>query len=145
MSLVLVAARKKAKRHAKGSPGLLAPSCYGMFCLPSLGSIISVEYTSLLPSSFINLPLKHTTKKSFKNGERFCSSPLISRLVEGVHRDTDCTCCIIGQAVQHYFFIAISAPHSIPVFDALRKAITQFTFLKEYLQAQETLHQTGSV
>lgn len=55
------------------------------------------------------------------------------------------TCYIIRQAVQPYFFITVSAPHPIPVFDALRKAITQFTFLKEYLQAQETLHQTGSV
>lgn len=96
-SLVLVAARRMAKRHAKGSPGLLAPSCQGIFCFISV--------------TFINLPLKHTTEKSFKNGERLCTAQSISRLAEGVHRGTHTlSCCIIRQAVQYYFFIAILPP-----------------------------------
>lgn len=49
VSLVLVAARRMAKSRAKGCPGLLASSHQGMFCFPSLGSIISVEIISLLP------------------------------------------------------------------------------------------------
>jgi len=51
---------------------------------------------------------------------------------------------MIGQAVRHYIFIKISAPRPISVFDAPGKAITQFAFLGAYLQAEETLHQTGS-
>lgn len=61
--------------------------------------------------AFINLPLKHTREKFFKNGERLCSSHLISRLVEGVHRGTHAhTCYIIGQAVQCYFSLLSLPP-----------------------------------
>lgn len=71
--LVLVAARRRAERCTGGSPRLLAPSCLGMFCLPSLGNDITAEQhpppPPLFPSSFINLPLKRTTEGSFKNHE----------------------------------------------------------------------------
>lgn len=42
----------------------------------------------LLPSSFINLPVKHTAEGSFKNHERLSYSHWLLRLIKGVHRDT---------------------------------------------------------
>lgn len=87
--LLLVAARRGAEGCAGGSPGLLTHSRLGMFCLSSLGKAISAGHPPpLLPSSFINLPVKHTAEGSFKNHERLWCSHLFLRLIKGVHRDT---------------------------------------------------------
>lgn len=143
-----MAARKRAEGCTGGCPGPLAPCWWGYFASQAW-EVTSVPSTSsLFPSCFLNLTLKHTTEGSFKNHERerLCSSHLISRLIKGVHRNTLIHTHLLtnqgSSAALHFHYYLCPSPHPCVWFPG--KAITQFTFPKAYLKAQETLHQTGT-